>query len=147
MSPHTRQAAKVKPLLQTRIAPSEIRMTDDGGLFVAFERAAFGTLCVPLPRGHTRHSLTVHLGEKLNADGRIDRKPPGTIRYRRIEQTIEPGQTLCRLIIPSDERNTGPAAIKMPAEVGEVLPFRYAEIESGADIPAEGICQIAVHYP
>ena len=142
-----RHTPQLKPLVQKRIAPSVTRLTDDGHLFVAFERAAFGTLLVPLPQGHARCSLVIHLGEKLNAAGRVDRNPPGTIRYRRIEQLVEPGQTDCRLVIPPDERNTGPAAIKMPPAVGEVLPFRYAEIENGADIPADDIRQIAVHYP
>ncbi len=92
-------------------------------------------------------TLVIHLGEKLDQNGRIDRNPPGTIRYRRIEQTVEPGQTQCRLRIPPDKRNTGPAAIKMPPDIGEVFPFRYVEIEGADNLGIVSGCQIAVWYP
>jgi hypothetical protein len=97
--------------------------------------------------------LVVHLGEKLDSDGRVDRNPPGTIRYRRIVQRVESGAGECRLLIPPDQRNTGPDAILMPTEVGEVMPFRYAEIEDAAgwglgEPPAQAsVRQYAVHYP
>jgi len=142
-----RSTVTPKELVQTEIAPVASRMTGDGTLFLDFGRAAYGTVVVPIPVDASRPSLAVHLGEKLNAAGRIDRDPPGTIRYCRIEQALEPGRRTCRIVIPPDKRNTGPVAIKMPAAVGEVVPFRYAEIEAGEGIDPEGVRQLAVHYP
>jgi hypothetical protein len=139
----------IKPssLTQTMVAPVETRIVNEGTLLVDFGKAAFGTLQVNLPSAGERGSIVVHLGEKLGPDGRIERSPEGTVRYLRIKQTLDPAQTICRIVIPTDERNTGPAAIKMPPHIGEVTPFRYAEIEHGASLDPAAIRQVFVHYP
>jgi hypothetical protein len=50
--------------------------------------------------------------------------------------------------IPPDERNTRLPAILMPAAIGEVLPFRYAEVEGSTSmLDAASVRQITVHYP
>ena len=126
--------AKRRALIQTEIPPSTSCITEDGSLFVDFGKAAFGTLIIPIPKDSSRNSIVVHLGENLSPDGRIDRSPPGSIRYIRIEQKFDTNQNYCRITIPKDERNTGPGAIKMPSHLGEVYPFRYAEIEVAKDI-------------
>jgi alpha-L-rhamnosidase len=145
MGTHPRFTGSPKPLIQTEVAPVEVRSIGDGAWFVDFGRAAFGTLLIP-PSGQPRRMpLVVHLGEKLADDGRIDREPPGTIRYARIEH--EPASTLTRLIVPADPRNTGRGAIAMPPEIGEVYPFRYAEVENADGLDPAALRQIAVHYP
>jgi alpha-L-rhamnosidase len=72
--------------------------------------------------------VTVHLGEAL-AGGRIDRTPPGTVRYGRAEVELAGG----RLVVaapPADRRNTeNPSAVRMPPEWGVVLSFRWVEVE------------------
>lgn len=138
---------KRRALTQTEVIPVEARIVDDGSLFVDFGKAAFGTLLVPLPEDPNCDSVVVHLGEKLTTDGRIDRTPPGTVRYIRIEQKLNRNQNPCRIIIPADERNTSPAAIKMPSHIGEVYPFRYAEIEGASGIDPSSVRQVCVHYP
>jgi len=142
----TRYTVARKPLQQTKVPPLKTRPTGDGAQFLDFGRAAFGTLLVPVRGGKRRNKLVVHLGEQLNAEGRLERVPAGSIRYVRIEQELGSGPW-CRITIPPDKRNTGPAAIRMPAEIGEVLPFRYAEIESAEGIDAAAIRQVCVHYP
>jgi len=127
--------------------PVETRTVDGGALFVDFGKAAFGTLLVPLPGDPNCDSVVVHLGEKLTGDGRIDRTPPGAVRYRRIEQKLDGCRNPCRIVIPPDERNTRPAAIKMPSHVGEVYPFRYAEIEGAPGLDPSTVRQVCVHYP
>lgn len=129
------------------VEPREVLRLDDGVLFVAFERAVFGTLLISMESYKEPRAIVVHLGEKLGEGGRLDRNPPGSIRYRRIEQVIEAGAESCRLVIPPDQRNTGPAAVKMPPEIGEVLPFRYVEIEDAIRIIEGGVRQVAVHCP
>jgi len=138
---------KPKVLMQTEVMPVETRIVDDGSLLVDFGKAAFGTLLVPVQERPGRNSVVVHLGEKLTIDGRIDRTPPGTVRYCRIKQKLDSRQNSCRIIIPPDKRNTGPAAIKMPSHIGEVYPFRYAEIEDAAGIDPSAVRQVCVHYP
>jgi alpha-L-rhamnosidase len=135
----------LKKLVETEVTPVTSTLRDDNALFIDFGKAAYGTVTLtPATGGGT---LIVHLGEALDADGRVDREPGGTIRYKRIEQAIDPSQEICRIVIPPDERNTGANAILMPDYIGEALPFRYAEIESAGDIDPAGIRQIAVHYP
>lgn len=143
--PDMKTTVTLKPLVETEVRPTSAKRLEDGTLFVDFGRAAYGTIRLPPPDG--AKTVVVHLGEKLDDNGRIDREPPGTIRYRRIEQTVEAGASSCRLIIPPDERNTGPQAIKMQPDIGEVFPFRYAEIERAEGMQPTALRQIAVHYP
>ena len=143
----TRYTVTRKSLQQTETPPAATRLEPDKTLFVDFGKAAFGTLLVPSQKDSKRDSVVVHLGEQLNPAGRIERSPAGTIRYLRLEQELSRDAAATRIIIPPDKRNTGPAAVTMPPEIGEVFPFRYAEIENGVGIEAAAIRQIRVHYP
>ncbi|MFU8779401.1 MAG: alpha-L-rhamnosidase C-terminal domain-containing protein [Kiritimatiellia bacterium] len=147
MPPDGRYTIRRLPLQQSAVPPVKTKLTDDGTLFIDFGQAAFGTLTVPTPNAVRRDALVVHLGEQVTAAGRLERAPAGTIRHIRIEQEIDPHLATTRIMIPPDKRNTGPAAIRMPPEIGEVFPFRYAEIEDGANLDISAIRQIRVHYP
>lgn len=138
---------ETKALLQTEIAPVNTRLIDDGTLFIDFGKSAFGTLLLPPARAPHPKDHVVHLGEKLAHDGRLDRNPPGSIRYIRIHPETGHSRGSTRVRIPPDKRNTGPAAIPMPDAIGEVYPFRYAEIEHAEGIDPSAVRQIAVHYP
>jgi hypothetical protein len=134
--------------VQEAVAPQRMAPSPDGGYFIDFGRAAFGTLQLTASGASEGDSLVVHLGEKLAAPGRVDRAPGGTVRYRRVVLPLLPGTRTYRLQIPPDQRNTGPQAIRMPASVGEVMPFRYAEVErSPVPLAADGVRQLAAHYP
>jgi len=133
-------------LVERLVTPTLIEPTPDG-VFIDFGLAAFGTLVIRGEKLPGRASVIIHLGEKRTADGRIDRSPGGTIRYRRIEQPTDPHAETCRVVIPPDERNTGPAAIHMPPDIGEVLPFRYAEIEGVSALSSDDVWQVAVQCP
>ncbi|MHC4886039.1 MAG: family 78 glycoside hydrolase catalytic domain, partial [Planctomycetota bacterium] len=136
-----------RELVEQRVSPEESVLTEEGILFLDFGQAAFGTVVLPSSDLSNRRTVVVHLGEALNEEGRVDRSPPGTIRYLRVEQAVESDQPCCRLIIPPDERNTGSSAILMPETIGEVYPFRYAEIEDGAGLNPDSVQQVRVHYP
>jgi alpha-L-rhamnosidase len=140
-----RYTTELKKLIESRIKPVRTDLLEDGSLFIDFGKAAFGTVIFEPPEDID--SIVIHLGEKLNDEGKIDRDPGGTIRYKRIEQKIEKGAKECRIIIPPDERNTGEKAILMPDYIGEVFPFRYAEIENAGKVDPKTVHQIAVHYP
>ena len=144
---HTSPVIKLKPIIQTTQPPVEVCNHGNEPTFAAFEKAAFGTIDLTLDCQRAE-TVNIHLGEKLARPGVIDRDPPGTIRYRRIPITTRPGRHAYRLVIPLDERNTGPAAIKMPSHIGEVMPFRYCEIEGHeGTIRPEDIRQVTAHYP
>lgn len=137
-----------KALVERERTATLHRRFEGGTLFLDFGKAAFGTLCFTFPETFKSPSVVVHLGEKLDGDGRVDREPPGSIRYQCIRQDVKPGSgSTMRLVIPPDQRNTGTNAIKMPANIGEVYPFRYVEIEDADALSPEAVRQIVVHYP
>ena len=105
---------------------------------IDFGRVSFGNLAVTLPEG-TSARLKVHFGEAAE-NGRINRKPPGTVRYAVAESEVKGGGAVV-IAPPADARNTKqPAAVLTPAEWGVVLPFRWVEIEGWPDgVPVDGI--------
>lgn len=125
-------------LALTPIPPAHAGQDEAGIWRLDFGRAWFGTLALEA-KVQQPVTLQIHLGEKLTDETRyalnplarrIDRTPPGTVRYRRAELRLQPGRHRYQVTIPPDERNTGRAAIHMPPEIGEVMPFRYVEIEA-----------------
>lgn len=106
--------------------PETLRRLDDGTLLVDFGRVAFGNLRFDVPAG-AEGTITVRFGE-AEKDGRVDRQPPGTVRYAEVTADLAEGGFV--VAPPPDERNTKqPAAILTPAEWGVVLPFRWVEVE------------------
>ncbi|MBN1481516.1 alpha-L-rhamnosidase [candidate division KSB1 bacterium] len=137
------------PLITRRISAKRfVQKKSSGHYFIDFGKAAFGTVEIQLGQITKPTSFIVHLGEKVADSTTIDRKPGGTIRYRKIPVQTLPGTTFLVITIPPDERNTGARAIKMPPEIGEVMPFRYCEIEnSPVQLDKNAVTQIAVTYP
>ncbi|MBN2091967.1 family 78 glycoside hydrolase catalytic domain [candidate division KSB1 bacterium] len=136
------------PLEKHVINPVKFIQKNSQDYFIDFGRAAFGTLQIAFPEISTARRIEIHLGEKLKAENTIDPQPGGTIRYRKIPMNLEPDKKTYILKIPPDERNTREAAIKMPDEIGEVLPFRYCEIKNcPSKLDKNAVKQIAVNYP
>ncbi len=147
-APGPGHTVSVQPLEIRRVAPSAVRRTGDGSWFVDFGRAAFGTLELKLTAPASGGTVEVHLGEKRGAGDSVDRKPGGTIRYRRIELPLKAGTQTYTLAIPPDKRNTGRGAVRMPEGYPEVLPFRYAELKGvPGPLAARDVAQVAVNYP
>ena len=135
-------------LVKQDIAPVETVRKAPGHLFFDFGRAAFGTVRFRLEGAVSQSHVDVVLGEKLAAPQCIDRAPPGSIRCRGLRVPLVPGTSEYAVVIPPDSRNTGPAAVLMPADIGEVLPFRYCEIEGApASLDAASVRMVAVYYP
>lgn len=135
------------PLQKTDEHPVVLKTIEDI-CFADFGKASFGQLKMTLEHINSDDTLVVHLGEMLNAKGRIERKPPGTIRYSKYKLALRPGTNTYQLIIKPDQRNTGSAAIKMPGYIGEVSPFRYCEFEGYKPKLSPGqITRASVHYP
>ena len=122
-------------------APVSITTVAPGVVLIDFGRVAYGNLRLTPPAGATG-KITVHFGEAL-AEGRIDRQPPGTVRYARTEIALA-GATRITAAPAADARNTRqvapdekpdsygqitPSAVLTPSAWGVVLPFRWVEIE------------------
>ena len=117
-------AAPVKLATQ---APVSISSVAPGVTLVDFGRVAFGNLRI-LPPAGAAGEVTVHFGEAL-ANGRVDRTPPGSVRYSMTRVSLA-GAAAAVAAPPPDARNTRqPAAVLTPPEWGVVMPFRWVEIE------------------
>ncbi|GAB5452508.1 MAG: hypothetical protein Hals2KO_28360 [Halioglobus sp.] len=111
--------------------PTTVSEVEPGLFLVDFGRVAFGNLVLTAPE-NTRSRVTVHFGEALK-HGRINRNPPGTVRYRDTGATLIGGRT--KVVAPGkDKRNTrtgnseDPPAIPTPEEWDVLIPFRWVEI-------------------
>ena len=117
-------AAPVKLVTQ---APVSLSLVAPGVVLVDFGRVAFGNLRL-LPPAGAAGEVTVHFGEAL-ADGRVNRTPPGSVRYSTARVTLAGAAPVVAAPLP-DARNTRqPAAVLTPPEWGVVMPFRWVEIE------------------
>ena len=112
-----------------------------------FGRDAFGWLEVRCAR---TGECVLHIGERLNPDGSVDVDvtPPSAIRGCAVRCTV--GSDWTRVPFVPNRRNTtgtnGEAiAIRLPEEVGTIMPFRYVQIcEGPADIEMR---RVFVHWP
>jgi len=135
------------PLQKTDESPRRIRKS--GGIAqIDFGKAAFGQLRLTLHSATGKDAVTVRLGEAIHPDGSINRKPGGTIRYAEYPLSLNKGTHTYQLQFRPDKRNTGPQAIKMPDYIGEVLPFRYVELEGyDQELKEADVIRSSVHYP
>jgi len=113
------------------IPPESLETRENGSYFIDFGKAAFGTVRLTY-RGKKKEKLTVRLGEKLS-DGKIDREPPGTVRFQEVVLEINPDQTDYQIALTSDERNTKSVAVALPDSFPVIMPFRYVEIEGASE--------------
>ncbi len=139
-------AAEPVPLETSEVAPARSEKRGEI-LFLDFGKAAFGNLLLELPADPAASAtLQIRLGEKLGPDGSIDRRPPGSVNYREFTLSLQPGQRRYQPTIPSKPAHLGRAPVKMPAQIGEVTPFRYAEIEGAPPVvDAAAFRQLFVH--
>jgi len=135
------------PLQKTDELPAVMRKIED--IFrLDFGKAAFGQLSLTLESDKERAVIFVRLGEATNPDGSINRKPGGTIRYAEYPVILRRGKHTYHLKFTPDKRNTGPMAIHMPEYIGDVLPFRYVEIEGyQGSLEESNITRSTVYYP
>lgn len=116
--------------------------------FVEFKKAVFGTVKIEVTANSDSSKMVVHLGEDAINGKEVNKTPLGTIRYRKVEVNLKKGKHVYTIEIPPDKRNTGNCAILMPTEIGEVLPFRFCEIENcPSELDETQITQIMAHHP
>ncbi|HVY25786.1 MAG TPA: family 78 glycoside hydrolase catalytic domain [Polyangiaceae bacterium] len=135
-----------EPVEQTAVAPAKLTTIAPDHVFVDFGRDAFGWLELELD-AKAATTVTVRLGERA-AGNSVDLAPGGSVRATSVQVSLQPGQRTYRVQTPKDTRNTSGDAIRLPAELGVVMPFRYVEVlGSPVALEAGMLHQIAVHYP
>jgi alpha-L-rhamnosidase len=135
------------PLAQRHVKPARIITNSVGHVFIDFGRASYGWLELAPPYTMEKGGdFVMHIGEKA-VSNMVDRAPGGTVRYAKVRGAlVDPG--VYRVPFIADKRNTSGAAVRLPDEVGVIMPFRYVEVETCPyPITAETIRQIAVTYP
>jgi hypothetical protein len=112
------------------VAPQRINKIGSTYL-VDFDSVWFGNVVVTPNERNRGAAIVLRLGEKLDTDGRIDRRPFGTVRYYEVQATLGNGPYSPPLM-PPDKRGieNGRAA----------MPLRYVEIEGWrGDLPEDAL--------
>lgn len=111
-------------------SPTQISQVAPGVFLVDFGRVAFGNLFllppVKKPTGG-EEKITVRFGEALK-NGRVDRRPPGAVRYSEVTVMPRGGAPLV-VAPPANDFNTKFPAVLTPPQWGVLLPFRWVEVE------------------
>ena len=116
-------------LITTEDTPIRAIDRGNGSWWIDFGKASFGNLVVRWENAPSA-TLTVGLGEMLAAEDRLERKPPGTVRYQKNPLKLEPGRSEHPVKLswaPPGWMREG--FLGLPPEFEQVMPFRYAEIE------------------
>jgi hypothetical protein len=134
------------PLVETPVAPVKIIRRADGHYLIDFGRVAFGYLVLQI-NAPAEGELEIHLAERGTPEG-VNRAPGGTVRYVQVKQPLKPGLHRYRVETPADERNTSGQAIRLPKQIGVIMPFRYVEVMNcPVALEPSMATQVAVHYP
>ena len=122
-------ATSYEPLVKTLQKAKTVRSTAPGTFSADFGLDAFAQPLLEITAAENA-KITVFIGEKLTANGNVDINPGATIRGAKYELDVKKGKCLYRINLRPDKRNTGPDAVKLPAFIGEITPFRYCEVKS-----------------
>ncbi len=140
-------APSYRPQVRREELAARIERLDAATTLLDFGRASFASLRVSLTSPEGGDTVYVAIGEAMK-QGRIDNRPPGTVRYYRYPVVLKQGRNTYDIIPAHDRRNTGPQAVLMPDYTGEVAPFRYCQIENyTGDIASEDVVRLTVTYP
>ncbi|GAB3949808.1 hypothetical protein GCM10028805_26750 [Spirosoma harenae] len=136
------------PLVKTEEIPRTQRKLGGQQILYDFGKDAFGQVFITASTMAESDTLMLHVGEAITAEGHVNTKPAGTLRYRRIPVVLQRGTHRYAIQFKPDKRNTGPKAIHMPEYIGEVLPFRYVELELlTGNVRVDQVVRQTVTYP
>lgn len=114
-------AAPVKLVEQN---PVSIVRLPSGEYLLDFGKVAFGNLLLK-PAPGSRVDVTVRFGESIR-DGRIDRTPPGSVRYSEVKTSLNGAGQVVAPKLDGQIRSSHP--VRTPPDWGALTPFRWAEI-------------------
>lgn len=125
----------VLPLEKLKQQPQNITINGTSAL-IDFGNDAFGQLALKLNSLLGNETVFLHLGEALDTNGRVNPKPFGSLRYRKYTVILDKGYLKYRIKIDPIPANTDPnvnngaVPVLMPDYIGEVMPFRYVQIDN-----------------
>ncbi|HVY36952.1 MAG TPA: alpha-L-rhamnosidase C-terminal domain-containing protein [Polyangia bacterium] len=135
-------ATATEALATTRVAPVTASAVGSGHTFFDFGRDAFGWLELTVDAPTAGAVVKVNVGEKASGQS-VDLSPGATIRAASASVTLQQGMHTYRVVVPTDAATVNP-----PASIGNVMPFRYAEVlNSPVSLSAASATQVAVSYP
>jgi hypothetical protein len=139
-APKTDKVTACYPLQITDERPVGIKPLGKNHSFIDFGKASFGRLKLTLASNQETDTVIIRLGEATK-DGQVDREPNYSIRYAEYKLPLMSGVHTYILKIRSRGK-------QMPDYIGEVMPFRYCELENyPADLQDGQIVRQTVHYP
>ena len=126
----------------------QIQRSQTGEWFIDFGQDAFGYLELAWTQPLSAPiAFQVRFGEKAR-HAKIDQQPGGTIRHYLVDVTAPAGKQRVIVRPPQDKRNTSGQAIRLPAEVGVIGPFRYVELIGWpAELELPSVQQMRIEYP
>ena len=127
--------ASAAPVALVEQEPQSVSEVGPGVILADFGRVAFGNLKL-MPPADAKGEVTVRFGEAMK-DGRINRKPPGTVRYSEVRATLNGSEPV--IVTPRyiKDNSEGRGKVKTPAEWGVIAPFRWVEIEGWPRMPGK----------
>lgn len=102
--------------------PHKITAIKTGHYLIDFGKTAFGQLHL-MSSTVQADSIIIHVGEKLNQQGFIDRQPGGTVRYQRLALPPLAVNTEKNVLFLADNRNSRPPAVLLPDSFGVVQSY------------------------
>ncbi len=105
----------------------------DRAWFIDFGTAAFGNVEITSPDAKAGTKVTVHLGEALAGPAEVNRQPGGTVRYQRHEVTLRPRVAARPALTWAPPGWMKSGWLELPKETGQVMPFRYVEVENAPE--------------
>lgn len=120
------------------------------GYFITFKKTYVGKLNLLLDTP-LKDTVIVSLGEKANGDN-VDVNPPGTVRFFIDTLFLEKGKNTFQItpldFKPPDWAKNLNNHIKLPQEIGNIMPFRYVEVISFSNlVEVSKAEQISYFYP
>mgnify|MGYP000685688992 CR=1 FL=1 len=127
--------------------PSNIISLKNGNTLFDFLLPYFAKVKINTSAIKKGDSIVVHLGEKLDESGQIDRNPGGNIRYF-VYTYVKENDAPINIYYPNvaDKKHLRENAIKVPESTGLVTPFRYVEISSKKTDLTKAISREIFHY-
>ena len=143
----------VLPLEKQSKQPLNIT-TQGSTAMIDFGKDAFAQMFMRLNSLTGQDTVVVHLGEDLDSVGLVNKKPLGSVRYRKFTIPLDKGYSKYQLIVEPIASNTDPnvnngaVPVLMPSYIGEVMPFRYAQIDNYSQrLVYSNITRDEVTYP
>lgn len=139
-----------KDIVCDTVLPVSVKKLKDG-YFTDFEKTLFGKLHLEL-NSSKKDTIYIYLGEKKTDKNKVDLNPPGSVRFLIDTVVLEKGINTILIEAPEFEppgwaKNSN-YFIPLPDRVGNVIPFRYAEIRGySGKLEMNHIRQIAYFYP